>query len=179
MKSSPLTLKHTLPRPKGLIECDYVADIGAGIRPFNWYKPKRLICVEPYRPYVEKLRSANYDVIPDTAIIFLSDTYIAAEDIAKENPGFTLLDSIYMLDVVEHMEKEEGQECLDLAMKVAEKQVVIFTPNGFVEQTEDEWGLGGEYWQTHRSGWTPDEFPGWDISFFDEGFFAIWTNTHN
>ena len=84
-----------------------------------------------------------------------------------------------MLDVLEHMHKNEGIEVIELAKKKAIKQIVIFTPKGFVQQTVDSWNMGGEYWQTHRSGWLPGEFPGWDISFYDEGFFAIWTNTHN
>lgn len=166
MKSSPATLEHTLPRPEGLIECDTVLDIGAGIRPMQWYVPGIFfICVEPYDAYADILEANGYSVIRQTAIQALQSTLVC--------------DAIYLLDVLEHMHKNEGIEVIELAKKKARKQIVIFTPKGFVQQTKDAWNMGGEYWQTHRSGWLPGEFPGWDISFYDEGFFAIWTNTHN
>ena len=167
MKSSQATLKHTLPRPDGLIECDTVLDIGAGIRPFSWYKPLRHVCVDPHQPYCRRLRNAGYITIQQIALDFLW---------SAPDGG---CDAIYMLDVLEHMHKNEGIEVIELAKKKARKQIIIFTPKGFVQQTKDAWNMGGEYWQTHRSGWLPGEFPGWDISFYDEGFFAIWTNTHN
>ena len=164
MKSSQTTLEHTLPRPKGLIECDTVLDIGAGIRPMNWYVPKSHVCTDPYEPYYLRLCDAGYEAVQGTALDVLA---------------VLSSDAIYLLDVLEHMHKNEGIEVIDLAKKKAIKQIVIFTPKGFVQQTKDAWNMGGEYWQTHRSGWLPGEFPGWDISFYDEGFFAIWTNTHN
>ncbi len=89
------------------------------------------------------------------------------------------------------------------ARYIATQQVVLYTPYGFVEQTHDEWGLGGEEWQTHRSGWLPKDFPDAKIQYYygedpqmccsgfqggimscgcrglpvdpPEGFFAIWT----
>jgi hypothetical protein len=51
---------------------------------------------------------------------------------------------------------------------------MIYTPNGFVPQDEDKWGLGQVEWQTHRSGWTPDDFDGWKIIEGKEGFAAIY-----
>ena len=169
MKSSQATLKHTLPRPDGLIECDTVLDIGAGIRQMQWYEPKHHYCVEPYLPYCRVLISAGYEIFYETALEHLGMAHLNCAGI----------DAIYLLDVLEHMHKNEGIEVIKLGQKLAKKQVVIFTPKGFTKQTADAWDMGGEYWQTHRSGWLPGEFPGWDISFYDEGFFAIWTNTHN
>jgi SAM-dependent methyltransferase len=45
-------------------------------------------------------------------------------------------------------------------MLVARKCVGIYTPNGFVDQSEDVWGCGADEAQTHRSGWKPDDFCG-------------------
>ena len=52
-------MKHHLPRPPGLSECDTVLDVGAGIRPMNWYAPAEHLCVEPYGPYADRLEAAG------------------------------------------------------------------------------------------------------------------------
>ena len=165
MTGTSTIIKHNLPRPEGLIECASVLDIGAGIRPMNWYTPKEHHCVEPHAPYVKVLMQHGYDVWIFTALDVLSHPEVFETD----------YEAIYLLDVIEHMEKEEGFEVIALASDRAKKQVVIYTPTGFMEQTHDEWGLGGEEWQTHKSGWMPEEFAGWDIQFHGKGFFAVLT----
>ncbi|MGL5712289.1 MAG: hypothetical protein ACRCX2_04665 [Paraclostridium sp.] len=92
---------------------------------------------------------------------------------------------------------------MDLLLKtipITKQNLVIFTPLGFLDQSHpdgiDAWGLDGVNWQTHRSGWTPEDFPsieGGSWSFFvcsdfhhyncngvplnppRGAFFAIWT----
>lgn len=146
-----------LPRPDGLIEVDTVLDIGPGIRPMGWYKPVRHICAEPHGPYADMLYPAGYEVWRVPALVAL----------ANAEPGS--IDAIYMLDVIEHMEREEGEEALRLAQALSPKQIVVATPIGFLAQHGDQWGLGGEHWQEHRSGWMPADFPGWRISYYDNG----------
>ncbi len=126
----------------------------------QWYVPRRHVCIEPHGAYCERLSAAGYEVVQRTAFEALRDMNAQA---------------IYLLDVIEHMEKDEAAQVLKLALEHASIQVVVYTPLGFVEQHEDAWGLGGEVWQTHRSGWTPEEFPGWEIEpFMREGFFAVY-----
>lgn len=151
---------HTLPKPEALIPCDVVLDIGAGIRPMQFYRPKRHICIDPYAPYVDVLQKAGYE---------------AHQMLALEALHAFEADAIYLLDVIEHMEKDEGREVIDLAVRKARCQVAIYTPWGFVPQNEDTWGYGGHEWQTHRSGWLPEDFPGWTIEPYNkrEGFTAI------
>jgi hypothetical protein len=146
-----------LPRPAGLIEVESVMDIGAGLRPVGWYKPARHICVDPHPPYVAKLADAGYTVYRMTAREALTSRIIER------------VDAIYLLDVIEHMTREEGEDAVWEAVAYGAKQVVISTPNGFLAQEGDAWGLGGEEWQKHRSGWTPTDFPGWEISHYDNG----------
>lgn len=146
-----------LPRPAGLIEVDSVLDIGVGLRPMVWYKPKQYVCVEPHGPYADKLIDAGHVVLQATAI----DALMLA--IVKD------FDAIYMLDVIEHMEREDGLLVLDLAHRLQPKQIVVSTPVGFFPQHGDAWGMGGEHWQEHRSGWEPSDFPGWTISYYDNG----------
>jgi hypothetical protein len=147
-----------LPHPAGLIEVSTVLDIGAGLRPFGWYKPKQHICVEPHEPYADRLREAGYWVWGMTAV--------EALDLAFGGPP---IDAVYLLDVIEHMPRGEGEHVLEMARRLNPRQIIVSTPNGFLAQHGDAWGLGGEHWQEHRSGWAPADFPGWTISYYDNG----------
>ncbi len=83
---------------------------------------------------------------------------------------------IYLLDAIEHMTRPAGELVLKLAKALGPKQIVVFTPKGFLPQEGDAWGLGGEEWQRHRSGWKPEDFPGWYIEeYMGMQFFAVWT----
>lgn len=149
---------------------DSILDVGAGIRPQPFFKAKHHLCIEPHGEYVAWLNANGYPVKQKTAAEYLRDC----------EP----VDSIFLLDVIEHMEKVHGSAVIEMAKAKARHQVIIFTPIGFVPQSceegdKDRWGMNGGFWQTHRSGWTPDEFPGWcvlaDPHFHgaDGAFFAI------
>ncbi len=150
-----------MPRPRGMLEVDNVYDIGAGIRPIQWYRPRRHLCVEPCKQYIDRLEAAGYETAQQTALQFLTH----AEPV----------EAIYMLDVIEHMHKDEALQVIKLAQRKAKKQLIIFTPHGFLEQIDDGWGLGEDSWQTHRSGWLPTEFPGYLTYRHGRGFFAVFT----
>jgi hypothetical protein len=149
-----------------------VVDFGCGIRPQQIVRASAVICVEPFGEYVEVLRAGHHFVMQMTAEEFLKAT---AE-----------YDTAVLLDVIEHLEKDAGLRLIE-ALKSRFRQIVIFTPLGFYEQSyedgdKDAWGMNGMEWQTHRSGWTPEEFPGWKIevdpTFHPRGgaFFAIWNS---
>jgi hypothetical protein len=164
----PVIWPHLLRKVPQMRKCDVILDIGAGVRPMSLYRPKRHICVEPCATYCEVLRGAGYEVWQETA-----------EEALSRKPKD--IGAIYLLDVIEHMEKDEGLRVLQLAQAVAQEQIVVYTPLGFMKQTHDKWGLGEHEWQTHRSGWVPKEFPGWYIRQrppgTTKGFIAIWNNT--
>lgn len=158
---------HELPRPKGLIEVDVVLDLGCGIRPIDWYEPERHICVDAHLPYLQRLAASgeNLECMHGNALDALRNI----------KPG--AVGAIYCLDMIEHLPKIEGQELVRLMLMAQPKQIVIYTPKGFLEQDgPDPWGLGGELWQKHRSGWVPEDFDGWHIEFYGRGFTAMWTN---
>jgi hypothetical protein len=79
------------------------------------------------------------------------------------------VDSVYALDFIEHLEKEDGLRMLREAERVARVQIVVYTPDGFFPQSHapdgrDRWGMDGGFWQTHRSGWGTEDFgEGWDF----------------
>lgn len=159
-------IAHNLDRPAGLIECDLVLDVGAGLRPMQWYEPSSHVCVEPHPAYAARLEENGYQVVPCTA-----QEWFAARG------GLEWDGAIYLLDVIEHMTRADGEEVLSLAVAQRPRQLVVFTPLGFLRQVGDAWGLGGDQWQKHRSGWLPVDFPGWRIEEYGRGFFATWTRS--
>ena len=152
--------KHSDNRPGGLIETEVVIDVGSGVRPMAWFKPERHICIEPYGSYCERL--------------FQTGLYEVVEARAEEGLKGRKADTVFFLDALHHMDKDEGKKALSLAVDVARVQVVVREPLNFEEDDEDVWEMGGEYWQTHRSHWPPSEFDGWLIERSGKGFFAIW-----
>jgi hypothetical protein len=148
---------------KKCIQTNVVLDIGPGICPQPFINPRVHICVEPYLPYIKKLQEESED---KSKYVFLNCSWEMAMKLFPDKS----VDSILALDVIEHMEKEEGFKFIKEAERVARQQIMIYTPLGFYPQSyedpkkADRWGMGGGYWQTHRSGWNPEDFgEGWEI----------------
>ena len=143
-------------------EVDVVLDIGCGIRPQGFFKPKLHLCSEPHGEYVEVLRQKSAEW---TNIAVLQAT---AQEVVKFFPDKSL-DSVFMLDVLEHLDKEDGERLIGQCERIARRQIIVFAPLGFVPQEfhpaeKDGWGLHGAVWQTHRSGWRPEDFDvSWSI----------------
>ncbi len=148
-------------RASDLIKPAYsVLDIGCGIRPQQYITPELLICVEPHIEYVEILKKglqgSNALIIP-----------LDAKQVLRALPDRSV-DSIFLIDVIEHMPKEIGIDVIRECERVARQQVVLFTPLGYMPQEihagdVDGWNLHGGEWQDHKSGWYPEDFMGWDI----------------
>lgn len=70
----------------------------------------------------------------------------------KEN--MRIYDAVIAIDVIEHLPKEKGCHLLNMMQLRARKKIVIYTPNGFMEQGENN----GNPLQRHLSGWTIRDF---------------------
>jgi SAM-dependent methyltransferase len=121
-------------------------DVGCGTRsPVRSFsrRPARLVGVEVHGPTAELARADG-----------LYDEVVTA-DARALNMLFepSSFDVILAADVLEHLEHDEGRTLLVAMEHVACKRVVVFTPNGFVPQSERE----GNPFQIHRSGWTVGE----------------------
>jgi len=143
---------------KHIVKGARIMDIGCGLRPMNFYQPDMHIMVEPCKKYVDILQERFSE---EKNAIILNDY----ADVALSKMPDNHIDVIFMIDVIEHIEKDIGLKILEEAKRVCRKQVVIFTPLGFMPQeyeeheTSDAWGVEGTTsFQVHLSGWEPEEF---------------------
>jgi hypothetical protein len=137
-----------------------VLDIGCGIRPQQYISPGFLICVEPHLEYVEILKK---NLNQTNSIIIPLDGRTALQSLPDKS-----IDSIFLIDVIEHMPKDIGFELIKECERVARNQIIVFTPLGFMPQEVhdsgiDGWNLNGGELQDHKSGWYPEDFSGWNI----------------
>lgn len=142
---------------------DIILDIGCGIRPQEYIKPNVHICFDPFHPYLDEIRE-KISAESSTQFVLMNGDWEKATQVFYEKS----VDTIFLLDIIEHLEKEEGEHLLKLTEKIARKQIIIFTPYGFVPQHHpdgiDAWGLEGGVWQEHKSGWLPEDFgEGWKV----------------
>jgi hypothetical protein len=143
---------------------DVILDLGVGIRPQQYVEAAVHICVDAYGPYLERLRG---DLGDDPRFVLLHAGWQDA--MAMLLPAS--IDVVFALDVIEHLEKADGARLLAEAERVARRHIVVFTPIGFYPQSyanpaveRDRWGMYGGFWQTHRSGWSLEDFqPDWKL----------------
>lgn len=141
---------------------DVVLDVGCGLRPQTFFQPRLHICCEPHSEYVRILQDYFAGC---SDVVILQGT---GQEIARVMPDDSV-DTVFLIDLIEHLEKDEGRRLLTECQRIARRQIILFTPLGFMHQEYehgdiDGWGLRGSYWQVHRSGWTPDDFDSsWDI----------------
>jgi len=133
-------------------------DIGCGINPQPIYARPAVAhhLTDPHLPYLEVARGARPNNVG----------WVEQATWAETVPLFAHvgLDTVFILDVIEHLEKEEGMALLEPTVALATSQVLVFTPYGFMSQPllegPDPWGMttGGNELQVHRSGWLPEDF---------------------
>lgn len=122
-------------------------DIGCGSNPQTYIKADYLFGADPQAGPMNDYHEYT---------IFKCDWQDALEVIEK---GFHV-DCVTLFDVVEHLGKDDAMRLLKKTTELV-KQVVVFTPYGFLEQ-------GDGQWNTHRSGWAPDDFwCGWQTETFN------------
>jgi len=140
-----------------------VLDLGAGICPQTFIRPRVHICVDAHAPYLAHLKAR---VGVNRRYVFVHAEWHRFVPMLPDKT----VDTVFALDFIEHLEKPDGLRMLREAERVARSQVVVYTPHGFFPQSygdpskPDRWALDGGFWQNHRSGWDFDDFGDqWDI----------------
>ncbi|MCB8818119.1 class I SAM-dependent methyltransferase [Desulfosporosinus shakirovi] len=138
-----------------------VLDVGCGIGETleNFCCPIK-IGVDAHRPYLENPKSAEQYLKINFTAERISELFLPKS-----------VDSVTLIDVIEHFEKDIAWDVLGQVEAIAIKRVIIFTPRGFFKQLDvDHYGLGGESYQRHRSGWEVEDFKkhGYNIIIFSK-----------
>jgi len=132
--------------PKGHIKT--VLDVACGLSLKSQYIDADIrVGVDVYRPYLKKIEANVPYVVINADVMHLDSLFLPDS-----------FDLVLLLDILEHLEKDQAIDLLKMAEKIASKAVIIETPKGFVPQNIDIWGYGGNQYQTHRCGWEPSEF---------------------
>ena len=143
-------------------ETEIILDVGCGIVPINYFRPKLHIMVEPWKEYADILSCRHGD---DKSVLIIKLGALEALSALQTRS----IDSIFLIDVIEHLDKDTGLKVIEEIERVARQQAVIFTPLGFMPQhveseEKDAWGLSGGEMQEHKSGWLPNDFgSGWQF----------------
>lgn len=135
---------------------DSILDVGGYEGIWLWiFEAKRKALVEICQEAVERW-----------AAIHLTELYVEnganIGSLFKENE----FDVVLLLDVLEHMEEEEGYAALIAAEKIAKRQVIISGPDGWLRYDETteayrvvmDLGLPCLEATRHKSAWTSDFF---------------------
>jgi 2-polyprenyl-3-methyl-5-hydroxy-6-metoxy-1,4-benzoquinol methylase len=129
-----------------LRDCETILDVGCGaLSPILkiGYGPKA-DGVDIFRPYVMMHQLAgNYR---DCKVRNILETKFEHEK----------YDAVVVCDVLEHLSKDAVRrgKLIETLEKVAQKKIVIFTPNGDVANREQD----GNVYQKHLSIWEPSDF---------------------
>lgn len=125
-----------------------VLDVGCGSDPplLRAVQPRAYVGVDAYGPSIDLLRAR-----PEFGNVFDHTSHVA-EIQSLEFPD-RFFDAVVIVDVIEHLSKEDGITLLRRAARWANECVYISTPNGFLRQDPYD----SNFYQEHLSGWTVDE----------------------
>lgn len=144
-----------------LLDSQTVLDVGCGVgTTLKEFCCPIKIGVDAHRPYLVNAKNGEQFIRMNYTAERLNEIFLPNS-----------LDSVTLIDVIEHFEKAVAFTVLHQAEEIAAKNVIVFTPRGFFKQEEvDYYGLGGERYQRHRSGWEVEDFEklGYNIIVFSK-----------
>ncbi|SFJ69308.1 hypothetical protein SAMN02799624_05527 [Paenibacillus sp. UNC496MF] len=140
-----------------LTETESLLDVGSGPCLILDDLPyAHIVAMDVHRPYLLNRATTSAHILPLNADARLMEQFFIPKTFS----------AVSFMDSIEHFGKHDALKMLRDAELIAKKQVIVFTPRGFFPQANmDHYGLNGEEFQTHRSGWEPEEFEelGFDV----------------
>ncbi|HEY4798286.1 MAG TPA: methyltransferase domain-containing protein [Bacteroidia bacterium] len=131
---------------KEVAGCESLLDVACGSdSPVKYFSGniKKTVGIDLFQPSIDRSKAKG---------IHKEYHLMNALDIVSKF-GERSFDCVVASDLIEHLTKEDGIKLIEAMEKVAKKKVVIYTPNGFLEQREYD----GNKYQVHISGWEIDE----------------------
>ncbi len=129
---------------KELVNCDSVLDLGCGRHSMVPIIPSQIRTTG-----VELHESAFNEAVSKGR----HWAYVHGDVTKVEFPDKSF-DAVVLLDVIEHLSKDDGLKLITKMKRWAKKKIIVFTPNGFLHQHEyDENPL-----MEHLSGWSVTDF---------------------
>jgi hypothetical protein len=130
-----------------------VLDIGCGIRPFGWLRSKIIVCIEPFDDYRKNL----VESFGSESLFAIKGDLQTLED-TIDSSQFSI---VSIIDVIEHLPKPDGELALKKIIDGGARNILVFTPDGFMPQHSDQkdaWGFDSGSQQEHLSGWIAEDF---------------------
>lgn len=142
-----------------------ILDIGCGEgRPMSFINRHRDFCavgVDIFEPCLRQCQESN---------IYWA---LIRADVTKLPFKAKSFDIVLAMEVLEHLEKEDGRELLKAMEKIATKQVIVSTPVG-TPVRRCKWEPDGENpHQEHKAFWHPAELKGLDYKVRGHGIRAL------
>jgi len=145
--SNPDWIRYRYIISKEFVPVNTVMDIGSRDHPQDLIPSTVELQCDPYYEYTYPIQTGKYTRFPIE--------WKQALELMKTHS----IDAVTLIDVIEHIDKRTAFELLSETQRYT-NLIVVFTPIGFMEQTD------GEY-NTHRSGWEPSDFgEGWVVHTF-------------
>ncbi len=136
-------------------DCETLLDVGCGKNSPIQYaknKPKYSVGIDAFEPSLkESMQKKIHNKYRLMDVMDLGDKF--------DKNSF---DCVLANDLIEHLNKDDSEKLIKMMEGVARKKVVIFTPNGFVEQDKYD----DNTWQEHLCGWSYREMleRGYEVS---------------
>lgn len=128
---------------KELSSCQSILDLGCGQNsPIRHVSTLYSVGVDITAKYVQLSKQSQ-----------IHSQYIVADLLNVEFKSKTF-DAVIALDAIEHLTKDQGYKLINKMEEWAKKKVIIFTPNGFLEQGPRD----GNPYRIHKSGWHNEDF---------------------
>jgi hypothetical protein len=127
-----------------LVGCDSALEPGCGVSmTMRYLGAPNTVGFEGYQPSFDEARRLNtHDRLVQGDVRDLARCFQPRQ-----------FDACVALDLIEHLNKEEGIKLMQDMEKIARKKVLILTPSGFLPQRR----AAADDLQQHLSGWEPAE----------------------